>query len=80
MEVCHSITTAITTPANDLENLGHGRGYTVKEIIELFKQVNNREFKVNLCPPRKGDIAISVLDNVSRYMKEMYKIDYLLKI
>ena len=80
MEICHSIKQAINQPSNNLENLGHGRGYTVKEIIELFKQVNNQEFKVNLCPPRKGDVAISVLDNVSKYMKEMYKIDYLLKI
>jgi UDP-glucose 4-epimerase len=80
MEVCHSITTAITTPANNLENLGHGRGYTVKEIINIFKKVNDCDFNIIVKNKRDGDLETSVLKNVSKYMVKLYSITELLKV
>jgi UDP-glucose 4-epimerase len=80
MEICDAIKTAIETPANGLENLGHGVGYSVKEIAELFMHVNKCDFKINNLPRREGDLESSVLDNPSTYMKSLYKIQHLLEI
>jgi UDP-glucose 4-epimerase len=79
-EICDALRTAIETPSNSKECLGHGVGYTVKEIVEKFQSVNDVDFEVKYGPRRKGDIASSVLDNVSPYMKELYTMDELLKV
>jgi UDP-glucose 4-epimerase len=79
-EICHALMTAIEQPANGLENLGHGVGKTVKEMVDLFQEVNGVNINVNYGPRRKGDAAISVLDNPSTYMKHLYKFEDLLKI
>jgi UDP-glucose 4-epimerase len=63
-----------------LENLGHGKGTSVLEIVEAFKKVNNCDFKVNLCDKRPGDLPVSVLKNVSPYMEKQYTIEELLEI
>jgi len=79
-EICDALRTAIETPSNSKECLGHGVGYTVKEIVEKFQSVNDVDFEVKYGPRRKGDIASSVLDNVSPYMKELYTMNELLKV
>jgi UDP-glucose 4-epimerase len=79
-EICSAIRTAIDRPSNKIECLGHGIGHTVKEMVDLFKQVNNVDFSVNYGPRRKGDIAVSVLSDVSPYMESIYTIEDLLKI
>jgi UDP-glucose 4-epimerase len=79
-EVCGAIRTAIDSPSNKIECLGHGVGHTVKEMAELFKQVNNVDFCISSGPRRKGDLASSVLEEVSPYMETKYKIEDLLKI
>lgn len=79
-EICHSVTKAISLSSNKIENLGHGVGTTVKEMIEIFKSTNNVDFEVEIAPPRAGDLVISVLDNPSMYMEKLYTIDKLLKI
>ena len=79
-EICHSIQKAIETPANSLENLGHGRGHTVKEMVDVFKLVNNCDFVVNYCQRREGDLEYSVLDNPSTYMESTYTLSQLLKV
>jgi UDP-glucose 4-epimerase len=82
-EICDALCTAIEKPSNQIECLGHGVGYTVAEIVNKFKEVNNIP-NINLLtkigPRRKGDLAVSVLDNVSPYMKELYSLEELLKI
>jgi UDP-glucose 4-epimerase len=80
LEICNALKTAIEEPANGLENLGHGVGTTVNAMVELFKQVNNVDFQVKYGPRRKGDAAVSVLDNPSTYMKHLYELKDLLKI
>jgi UDP-glucose 4-epimerase len=78
-EICLSLSKAIEEPALNLENLGHGVGTSVKEMVEIYKCVNNCEFKVEIKDRRPGDLEISVLDNVSRYMTKLYNIRDLLK-
>lgn len=80
LEICDALKTAIEKPANTLECLGHGVGYTVKEMVSLFQKVNNCDIDVTYGPRRKGDAAVSVLEDVSSYMKNLYKFEDLLKI
>ena len=79
MEICHAIREAIEKPANGLENLGHGIGHSVKEMIAKYQEVNNCKFDVVPCQRREGDLEYSVLDNVSLYMQELYTFDELMK-
>ena len=79
-EICDALMQAIEKPSNSVESLGHGVGYTVKEIVDEFQKVNNVDFNVKYGPRRKGDIASSVLENVSPYMRNLYTMDQLLKI
>lgn len=79
-EICAALKDAIETPANGVESLGHGVGYTVKEIVELFQKVNNVDFEIKYGPRRKGDLPSSVLEDVSPYMKNLYTMEELLKI
>lgn len=79
-EICKAIKKAVGTPSNTIENLGHGVGYSVKEIVEKFKSVNNLDFQVINKPRRDGDIEKMVLSVTSKYMMNLYDIDSLLKI
>lgn len=79
-EICEALKTAIEQPSNQIECLGHGKGRSVKEMVELFQKVNNCEFEVVNGERRKGDAPVSVLSDVSPYMKELYSIDELLKL
>lgn len=80
MEICNALKEAIENPANSLQNLGHGVGHTVKEMVEIFGMTNDVTINVTYGPRRKGDIEKSVLSAVSPYMKHLYEIDELLKV
>jgi UDP-glucose 4-epimerase len=79
-EVCAGIKTAIEKPANKIECLGHGKGHSVKEMVETFKQVNNIDFKVVQSTRREGDLPETVLKEKSTYMQELYSLEELLKV
>jgi UDP-glucose 4-epimerase len=79
-EICHAVARGIDGPTNQIENLGHGIGTTVKEMIDIFKQVNDCDFEVIDGPRRVGDLERTVLPNPSKYMKHLYTIEDLLKI
>jgi UDP-glucose 4-epimerase len=79
-EICDALMQAIEKPSNSVECLGHGVGYTLKEIVNLFQKVNDVEFDVVYGPRRKGDLPSSVLEDVSPYMKNLYTIEELLKV
>jgi len=79
-EICESIKMAIETPANKLENLGHGKGHSVLEMATTFRLVNECNFQINYCQRREGDLEYSVLDNPSSYLKSTYKLSDLLKV
>jgi UDP-glucose 4-epimerase len=79
-EICDALMQAIEKPSNSIESLGHGVGYTVQEIVDLFKKVNECDFEVKYGPRRKGDLPSSVLANVSPYMRNLYTMEELLKV
>jgi len=79
-EICDSLKQAIEKPSNSVESLGHGVGYTVREIVSMFQKVNDIDIDVKYGPRRKGDLASSVLEDVSPYMRNLYTMDELLKI
>jgi UDP-glucose 4-epimerase len=77
-EICHALEQAIDRSTNQIENLGHGVGTTVKQMIDLYKKVNNCDFEVRVCPRRAGDLEQSVLDNPSPFMQKLYSMEDLL--
>jgi UDP-glucose 4-epimerase len=79
-EICHAIKMAIEKPANDTECLGHGVGYTVREMATMFQKVNDCDFEIKKGRRRDGDIEVYVLEDVSPYMKNLYTIEDLLKV
>ena len=79
-EICDALKQAIEKPSNSIECLGHGVGYTVQEIVDLFQKVNECSFDVKYGPRRKGDLPSSVLANVSLYMRNLYSMEELLKV
>lgn len=88
MEICMAIELAIEKPSHlpgekprisNVDNLGHGEGHSVLEIINKYKQVNNCDFEVLSLPSRPGDVESSVLDLVSPYMKQVYTFDELMR-
>lgn len=74
-QICSSICIAIDNPANKIENLGHGEGWTVKEIVSTYKRVNKCTFDVNILPRRSGDVESNVLKNVSSYVDTKYSLE-----
>jgi UDP-glucose 4-epimerase len=79
-EICNALEQAIDRSTNQIENLGHGVGTTVKQMIELYKSVNHCNFETNICARRAGDLERSVLDNPSPFMQKLYTIEELLKV
>lgn len=79
-EICNALEQAINKSTNQIENLGHGVGTTVKQMVELYKKVNNCDFQVSICPRREGDLERSVLDNPSTFMQKLYTMKDLLKV
>ena len=78
-EICYSLEKAISEGSTKIENLGHGQGHSVKEIVELFKKVNSVDFDVVVGPRRAGDIEVSVLSDVSRFISHHYTFEELLR-
>lgn len=79
-EICHAVVQGIDDPTNQIENLGHGVGTTVKEMIDIFKKINDCDFKVINGSRRDGDLERTVLPTPSKYMKHLYTMEDLLKI
>ena len=80
-EVCTAIKSAIEVPSDGtIQNLATGSGYSVLQMVDFFKEANNMEFEVNVLPRRPGDLARSVLGEVSPYMVELFTIDEKLKV
>ena len=78
-EICNAIISALDNPANQVENLGTGRGNTVMEIIRQYKITNKVEFEVVDVGRREGDLEVSVLDFPSKYFKRLYTFEELLR-
>jgi len=48
---------------SDIFNVGYGRGYSVKEVVNVMKKVTGVDFKVNISKRRDGDSAILIANN-----------------
>ena len=55
---------------SDVFNLGIGRGYSVREVVEICRRVTGREIPVREAPRRPGDPAVLVADP-SKAMREL---------
>jgi len=51
-------------------NVGTGKGYSVKEIIEIAKEVTGKDIKVEISKRREGDPPILIADP-TKIMKEL---------
>jgi len=80
MEICQAIKRAVERPSNRIESLGHGQGHSVLQLVDMFQRVNKVNISVEHGSRRLGDEPISVLDDVSSYMEQMYSMEDLLKI
>jgi UDP-glucose 4-epimerase len=54
---------------SDIFNVGYGRGYSVKEVIDMMKKVSGVDFKVEVTKKREGDPAI-LIANSSKLQKK----------
>jgi UDP-glucose 4-epimerase len=44
-------------------NVGYGRGYSVREVVDVVKRVSGTNFEVRMCARRDGDPAVLVASN-----------------
>jgi len=79
-EIAAAIGLAIEEPANGIENLAHGVGISVRQMVEIFKQVNGVDFQVIESDRRAGDIPCTEPVVPSRYLIRKYAIEQLLKL
>jgi len=56
---------ALNINSNKIINLGSGKGYSVKELIEAFNKTLGKEIKYDYSPKRKGDPEV-VLTNIEK--------------
>ncbi len=70
---------ALGYSGNGVFNLGSGKGFSVKEVIELAKEVTGKEIKVKIVGRREGDSATLVASS-DLIKKELgWKAEYGLK-
>jgi len=55
---------------SDTFNVGYGKGYSVKEVIETMKKVSGVDFTVEIAERRAGDPALLISDN-SKILNKM---------
>lgn len=79
-EICLAVEQGMFVSTNRIENLGHGVGTTVKQMVALYQQINNCSFETVVCPRREGDLERSVLDNPSSFMQKLYTMEDLLYV
>jgi UDP-glucose 4-epimerase len=59
---------------SNIFNVGYGKGFSVKEVINTVKEVSNVDFKVEISEKRAGDPAFLISDN-TKLLKEYSKIE-----
>jgi len=79
-DICRALILAINIHTNDVQNLAYGDTRTVKEIIQIFKEVNEVDFQVVEKPRRPGDLEACYLTNPSIFMNRHYTYEQMLKI
>jgi UDP-glucose 4-epimerase len=79
MDICRALMKAIDTPSkNHIENLAYGDTRTVKEIVEIFKKVNEVDFEVEYKHRRPGDLEACYLEHPSKFMIQNHSYEEML--
>jgi UDP-glucose 4-epimerase len=52
----------LQSSSEQVYNLGNGKGYSVRQVIETVKKVSGKNFKVTIVPRREGDPAVLTAD------------------
>lgn len=78
LDICNSIKRSLNNPSNSIESLGTGKGHSVLEIVKKFKKINSSNFEVVFKERRKGDLEFAVLEKVSPFFEENFKIEEIL--
>lgn len=61
---------------SDIFNIGNGKGFSVKEVIDVCKKVTGKDFKVNIESRRPGDPDILIADSTKLEKKLKWKAKY----
>jgi UDP-glucose 4-epimerase len=80
MDICAALVKAIDEPSKQIEHLAYGDTRTVKEIIDIFRNVNGKNIRVKDLPRRPGDLEACYLEHPSKYMVQNYTYEEMLKI
>ncbi|WP_121757085.1 UDP-glucose 4-epimerase GalE [Helicobacter felis] len=65
--------TLLSTSKSEIYNVGYGRGYSVREVIDKVKEVSGVDFKVELQDRRAGDPASLIADNTKILSQTAFK-------
>jgi UDP-glucose 4-epimerase len=79
MDICRALMKATDTKTEGVQNLGYGDTRTVKEIVNIFKEVNGVDFQVIYKDARPGDLESIYLDNPSELVIRNYTYEQMLK-
>ena len=79
MDICMSLMQAINTKTEGVQNLGYNDTRTVKEIVNIFKEVNGVDFQVIYKDARPGDLESIYLPNPSELVTRNYTYEQMLK-
>jgi UDP-glucose 4-epimerase len=80
-DICRAIIKAIDNPSNSIENLAYGDTRTVKEIVDIYCDVNGLDKPTyNYMPRREGDLEACYLQKPSSYMERNYTYEEMLKV
>lgn len=71
-----ALTQLQTLPKYEVFNLGTGKGYSVKEIVDAAEETLGTPVKRNIAPRREGDVPISIA-SIQKAQKQLgYKLKY----
>ena len=81
-DIANAIVNCIkSVPANTpFECLGYGELTTVQEFVAAYKKINCANFQVKIGPKRQGDVEISAVPFVSKYMEKRYTLQDLVQV
>lgn len=53
----------LSSHPSNIFNVGYGKGYSVKKVIETMKKITQTNFQADIAPKREGDPATLIADN-----------------
>ena len=80
-DIATAICNAVNQPAamTNYECLGYGKDYSVLEVAETYKRVNNKNFDIIIGNRRSGDLASSSVPSVSKFVEQNYTLEEIVK-